>query len=349
MSLIKTYLTKLYAKNFLITLLGLELFFLLIDFLQNQKNIPSSANLIILYFYYQSFAALKVTLALSLVFGALWSFLYLVKSNELTAIESVGVSKKEALKPFFMISLAVAVMYIMLGFTKVGYYYDDAQAILQKKDSKERSEDLFFRYKDEFIYIKEIEPLSRSAKNIQIIGVDGNNVKYSIKAKEAVFEDDGWELKNAETMTINEQSEPHIVRKTEEKLKTLEGFKPKILDNISQSGEGLNIIDAIKALWLLKDQRLSLDKIKSALFSAISLPLFAPFFIMILGYHTPVASRSFMQAKFAAFWIFSTLIGWGVLMALSKLSFYGSAGSYATVFAIVGIGIYARYLFRRLA
>ena len=72
-------------------------------------------------------------------------------------------------KPFFFISLAIAILYIMLGFTKVGYYYDDAQAILQKKDSKERSEDLFFRYKDEFIYIKEIEPLSKTAKNIRVL------------------------------------------------------------------------------------------------------------------------------------------------------------------------------------
>jgi lipopolysaccharide export system permease protein len=57
----KIYLAKLYLKNFFITLLGLELFFLLIDYLQNQKNIPDSANLLVLYFYYQSFAALKIT------------------------------------------------------------------------------------------------------------------------------------------------------------------------------------------------------------------------------------------------------------------------------------------------
>jgi len=348
MSAAKTYLAKLYTKNFFITLLGLELFFLLIDFLQNQKNIPSSANLTILYFYYQSFAALKITLALSLIFGAIWSFIYLVRSNELTALESIGMSKKEAIKPFFLVSLFVALTYILLGFTKAGYYYDDARAILQNKDAKERAKDLFFRYKDEFIYIKELNPISKTAKELQIIGVDGNSVKYQIEAKTAAFENDSWILKNASILFLDELNEPHIARSYQNELKTLNGFKPKILDNISQGGEGLNAVDAVNAIWLLKDQHISLDKIKAALFSAVSLPLFAPFFILILGYFTPVASRSFMQARFAAVWIFGSLLCWGVLTTLSKLSFYGSAGSYAPMLSIAILGIYASYLFKRL-
>ncbi len=344
----ETYLVKLYAKNFFITLLGLELFFLLIDFLQNQKNIPSSANLTILYFYYQSFAALKITLALSLIFGAIWSFIYLVRSNELTALESIGMSKKEAIKPFFLVSLFVALSYILLGFTKAGYYYDDARAILQNKDAKDRVKDLFFRYKDEFIYIKELNPISKTAKELQIIGVDESSVKYQIKAKTAAFENDGWILKNASILFLDEQNEPHISRSYQNELKTLDGFKPKILDNISQGGEGLNAVDALSAMWLLKDQHISLEKIKAALFSAVSLPLFAPFFILILGYFTPVSSRGFMHTKFAAVWIFGSLLCWGVLTTLSKLSFYGSAGSYAPMLAIVAVGSYAFFLFGRL-
>jgi lipopolysaccharide export system permease protein len=344
----KSYLAKLYTKNFLITLLGLELFFLLIDFLQNQKNIPSSTNLTILYFYYQSFAALKITLALALIFAAIWSFIYLVKSNELTALESIGMSKKEAIKPFFLVSFAAAFLYILLGFTKMGYYYDDARAILQNKQVSQRAQDLFFKYKDEFIYIKSLNPLSKTAEDIQIIGVDGNTVKYSIRAKNALFENDGWVLKDANMIFLDESKEPYLNVLKQDELKTLDGFKPKILDNISQGGEGLNIVDAVNAIWLLKDQKMSLDKIKSALFSAIFLPLFAPFFILILGYFTPVASRGFMQSNFAALWIFAALICWGVLTTLSKLSFYGPIGSYAPMLAIASFGSYGFYLFRRL-
>lgn len=349
MSSARIYLTKLYIKNFFITLLGLELFFLLIDFLQNQKSIPPSANLIVLYFYYQSFAALKVTLALSLIFSALWSFIYLIRSNELMAFESIGVPRKEVIKPFFWTSMAATMLYITLGFTKAGYYYDDARAILENKNAKERSRDLFFRYNNEFIYIKDLNQLSKVATDLQIIGVaDENEVKYQIKAKTAIFENDKWSLKDASILLVDEQNTPHITRLHQPRLQTLEGFKPKILDNISQGGKGLNIADAINAIWLLKDQKISVDKIKASLFSALSLPFFAPFFIVILGYFTPIASRGFLQARFAAIWIFATLIGWGLLTTLSKLSFYGSAGSYVTLIAIFAIGGYALHLFGRI-
>jgi lipopolysaccharide export system permease protein len=348
MKMAKAYLLKLYAKNFLITLLGLELFFLLIDFLQNQKNIPSSTNLTILYFYYQSFAALKITLALALIFGAIWSFIYLVKSNELTALESIGMSKKEAIKPFFLLSLSIAIFYILLGFTKMGYYYDDARAILQTKQTSQRAQDLFFKYKDEFIYIKNLNPLSKTADGIQIIGVEQNTIKYSIEAKKASFENGSWLLKDANIVFLDETKEPYLTASTQKELNTLEGFKPKILDNISQGGEGLNIVDAVNAIWLLKDQKISIDKIKSALFSAISLPLFAPFFVLILGCFTPVASRGFMQARFAATWIFAALICWGILTTISKLSFYGPIGAYMPMLSISAVGAYAFYLFRRL-
>ena len=348
MKLAKQYLAKLYAKNFFVTLLGLELFFLLIDYLQNQKNIPSSTNLTILYFYYQSFAALKITLALSLIFAAIWSFIYLVRSNELTAFESMGMAKKESIKPFFVFSLMVSFIYIGLGFTKVGYYYDDARAILENKDSKERVKDLFFRYKDEFIYIKELNPISKKASDIQIIGVHDGDLKYSIRANEASFENDSWKIKNASVVTLDEQKEPYMSLSKQSEINMLQGFKPKILDNISHGGEGLNAVDAIGAIWLLKDQNISIERIKASLFGAISAPLFAPFFILILGYFTPIASRGFMQAKFAAFWIFATLAGWGALITLTKLSFYGPLGAYAPMAAIAALGAYSVRLFGKL-
>lgn len=348
MRIAKIYLAKLYAKNFFITLLGLELFFLLIDYLQNQKNIPPSANLTILYFYYQSFAALKITLGLSLIFAAIWSVVYLVKSAELTALESLGASKKESIKPFFAISLFASLCYIALGFTEVGYYYDDARAILQNKSAKERVNDLFFKYKNEFIYIEELNKLSKTAKGVCVMGVEGESLKYSIKADYAAFEQEGWRLKNATTTIIDENKKPYITVSTKSEIETLHGFKPKILDNISQGGEGLNAVDAINAIALLKDQNINVDKIKASLFGALSAPLFAPFFILILGYYTPVASRNFMPAKFAALWIFAALASWGVIATLSKLSFYGPVASYAVILFVAAFGAYAVHLFRRL-
>ena len=55
MSILSKYILKKYLLNFIIVLISLEIFFVGIDFLQNFKSIPDSANLQILYVLYMTF------------------------------------------------------------------------------------------------------------------------------------------------------------------------------------------------------------------------------------------------------------------------------------------------------
>lgn len=340
------YLAKLYLKNFFITLLGLELFFLLIDYLQNQKNIPDSANLLVLYFYYQSFAALKITLSLSLVFGALWSLAYLVRSNEMTAFESIGLPKRKVLSPFVCLSFVVSILYIGLNFTPVGYYYDEARGILGGQGGG-RSGELFFKYKNEFIYIKKLNTLSKTAEDMRIIGIEGKRVNYHVVADFGKFENDSWTLKNVKIIYLNNAHQPFIKEVQKAEVKTLDGFKPKILDNISNYGEGLNIVDAVNAIILLKNQSINTDKIKASLLNALFLPLFAPLTVMLIAGYTPTAARSFIASRFVAVWLFYTVAAWGVLTTLTKLTFYGALSSYLPIFVLAGLGVAGYYVYRR--
>ena len=54
MKTLTRYLLEKYFKNFIIVLLSLEIFFVGIDYLQNFKSIPDSANLQLLYVLYKS-------------------------------------------------------------------------------------------------------------------------------------------------------------------------------------------------------------------------------------------------------------------------------------------------------
>lgn len=343
----KIYLAKLYLKNFLITLLGLELFFLLIDYLQNQKNIPDSTNLLVLYFYYQSFAALKITLSLSLVFGALWSLAYLVRSNEMTAFESIGLSKKKILSPFIWLSFGVSVLYIGLNFTPVGYYYDEARGILSGQSGHANGE-LFFKYKNEFIYIKKLNTLSKTAEDMRIIGIEGKRVNYQVTANSGKFENDSWTLQKVKIIYLNNERPPFIKEIQKDEVKTLDGFKPKILDNISNYGEGLNIVDAVNAIILLKNQSINTDKIKASLLNTIFLPLFAPLTVMLIAGYTPTAARSFIASRFIAVWLFYTVAAWGILTTLTKLTFYGALSSYLPILVVLALGALGYYVYGRV-
>lgn len=347
MSTANSYLLKLYLKHTAVTLGGLELFFLLIDFLQNQKNIPDSANLVVLYFYYQAFAALKITLVLSLVFAAIWSFVYLVRSNELTAFEAIGYSKKKILIPFFLSSLLLSSMFLLSDFTPLGYYKQNAESIIKKTQTDSRTADLFFRFKDEYIYISKLNPLSKSAENVKIITQKKDGKTELLMAKNAYFKESGWLLKDAYLTEVNEGGPEFVSTKKVGDIETLEGFKPKILDNISKGGEGLNSFDAIEALWLLKEESLSLEKIKASLFVSLSMPFFAPFFVVFIWYYLPISSRSFASARFASVAIFASLLSWGVLMAVSKLSVNGPLGAYIMPIWIALFGGISLYLYKK--
>jgi lipopolysaccharide export system permease protein len=62
MSILTRYILKKYLTNFIIVLVSLEIFFVGIDFLQNYKSLPQSANLQLLYILYNGFVALILAL-----------------------------------------------------------------------------------------------------------------------------------------------------------------------------------------------------------------------------------------------------------------------------------------------
>jgi len=88
MSILSKYILKKYLINFIIVLISLELFFVGIDYLQNFKNIPASANLQLLYILYNSFFTLTLALPLSIVFGWIVTLVLFIKNNEFVAFKS---------------------------------------------------------------------------------------------------------------------------------------------------------------------------------------------------------------------------------------------------------------------
>ncbi len=67
MRVLTKYILTKYILNFLIVLISLEVFFVGVDFIQVFKEISKTANLKLLYLFYNSFFTLTLTLPLSLV------------------------------------------------------------------------------------------------------------------------------------------------------------------------------------------------------------------------------------------------------------------------------------------
>ncbi len=323
MSILTRYILKKYLLNFIIVLISLELFFVGIDFLQNFKNLPSSANLQLLYVLYNSFFTLTLALPLSIVFGWIVTLVIFIKNNELVAFNALGSKSKDIYSPVVKISLFLISLLILLQVTPLAYSYEQKRKILNNEYFTSTKEDIFLKYNENYVYFKKLLPLEKKAEGIHIYKIENDDIIQSIVAKNAYFQNNKWYIVDAKIM--NKPSEMNLETtkldiRYEKFLNTLEGFKPKILDNVYESKSNFSILDAISALVLLSNQGINTDKIRAALYNQTIVSFFVIPILLLLYAYSSLNSRFFNMGKFTSVSIFGTLIVWGLFFMLFKFT-----------------------------
>lgn len=323
MRIITKYLLQKFIKNFIIVLLSLEMFFVGIDFLQNFKELPNSANLQLLYLLYNGFFTLTLTLPLSLIFAWILTLIIMVKSNELVASLSLGVNYKDIYMPIIKVSFVLILVLISFQATPLAYSYDQKTKILDGKYFTSTKSDIFLKYNDYFVYFKKLHPLQKFAEDIHIYKVDGDDIIEGVIAKKAYFQNNRWYVLDAKITRKPKEldwNSSKIEISYEKFLYTLEGFKPKILDNVYEAKSTFSILDAFSALLLLNDQEINTDKIRAALYYEVVSSLFVLPFIVLIFVFTSFSSRFFNIGKFTSLSITATLLIWGLFFMLHKFS-----------------------------
>ncbi|AXX91742.1 permease [Malaciobacter molluscorum LMG 25693] len=327
MSILTKYVLQKYLKSFFIVLISLQLFFVGIDFFQNVKNLPDSANLQLLYLFYNSFFTLTLTLPLSLVFGWILTLVILIKGNELVAFTALGVSKRKIYSPVLKVTFFLLIVIIALQATPLAYSYEQKDKILDGEYFTSTKSDIFLKYDNYYVYFQRLFPIEKRAENIHIFNVENKDLVESIVAKKAYFQNNRWYIIDAKITTKPKKIDfptSKIVVKHEKFLHTLEGFKPKILDNVYEEKSAFSILDAVSALLLLKQQGINTDKIRGALYYEIIVSFFIIPIMMLVFAYSALNSRFFNVGKFTSLSIFFTLIIWGLFFLLHKFSNNGT-------------------------
>jgi lipopolysaccharide export system permease protein len=323
MSILTKYILKKYLLNFIIVLISLEIFFVGIDFLQNFKSIPHSANLQILYVLYMTFFTLTITLPLSIVFAWIVTLVVFIKNNEFVAFNALGATNKKIILPIINISILLLSLLIFLQMTPLAYSSDQKKKILDNEYFTSSKSDIFLKYNDYYIYFKKLLPLEKRAEDIHIFKISGKDVIETIIGEKAYFQNDKWYVVNVKIINkpkdLNVDSSKLDIR-YEKFLHTLDGFKPKILDNVYDNKSDFSIIDAVSALVLLNNQGINTDKIRSILYNLIIIPFFVIPLILLIFAYAALNSRFFNIAKFTSFSIFGTLVIWGLFFVLYKFT-----------------------------
>ena len=323
MSILTKYILKKYLLNFIIVLISLELFFVGIDFLQNFKNLPESANLQLLYILYNGFFTLTLALPLSIVFGWVITLVIFIKNNEFVAFNALGSTRKEIFRPVINISMFLLTILILLQATPLAYSYEQKRKIVNNEYFTNTKSDIFLKYNDYYIYFEKLFPLEKRAENIHIFKVDNMDVIETIQGEKAYFQNDKWYVVNVKItnkpidININESK---LDIRYEKFLNTLEGFKPKILDNVYENNSDFSIIDAVSAMILLNEQKINTQKIRSVLYNQIVIPFFVIPLLLLIYAYASLNSRFFNISKFTSVSIFGTLIVWGFFFMLFKFT-----------------------------
>jgi lipopolysaccharide export system permease protein len=166
-------------------------------------------------------------------------------------------------------------------------------------------------------------PLQERAENIRVFSVKDGSLKEVLVAKEAIYRDDAWFIKRADILTkpddLSFTSRGMRVKESKD-LKILQGFRPKILDQVYEGKVNFTIGDALDALKLLDAQNINTSSIKGALYKIFIYPFYVPFLIIIIFFFVPVSARFLNVSLFSFGAILATLMVWALLFILIELS-----------------------------
>lgn len=323
------FISLYYLKYFFIVFFALEGFFIAIDTLRYVDDLPDSANLLILFLFYDGIYALTYTLPISLVLSSILFYMAFLKSSQLTAFMALGYSKRKILFPLLCVSSIFTLGYIGLNATPFAYAQEYAESIVYQNLQNVR-ENLLLKSGNQYIFVRKLYPLSSGEARVEGIKIFILNDEHKLigyhESKDAFFERNAWILKNAKSVDISPNlalgSDP-LQMSINEELETLQGFSFKVLETIAQDKPTASLIDAFASLKIAHKQGVSSDKIRGILYSLLIIPFFVPLCIAIIAYYIPSLPRygNLTLISFAS--IIAALAIWGLFFSLSQLSVAG--------------------------
>jgi len=318
------YISYHFLKYFFIILFALVLFSVAFEYTSKTINALESANLLLIFLVYKSFFAIDMLLPISLIFAMISTKILLIRSNALVSFYSLGYSRVQILKPFVVVSVVITIIYILLhassSFSRAN---EHAKNIEDNSEYLSPTRDLFFSYKEKFVYFSKMVPLQSRAEGVRVFSATNGSLKEVVVASSAIYEDGFWHIKKADIIMKPDDlgfNSPGIKVSSNQDLKLLEGFKPKILDQVYEGKVNFTIGDAVDALLILKDENVNLDTIKGSLYKILIYPFFAPSLVVIIFFFVPISARFLNVSLFSFGAIIATLMIWGIMFILSEFA-----------------------------
>jgi lipopolysaccharide export system permease protein len=306
----------------LTVLLALSSLFTGLDFLIGGTNLPSF-NLKVLYIFNRWQESLNLLYPLAIIFGGIWTKIAFIKQNTLGALYALGVSRLELFRPFFFLSLSTYLLFVGLNFTQFATASDTANSIKKGKFNIQHSEDLFFKYDNSFVHIKNLISKDRRLEGLTIFILQGTRVVEVQEAESAEYNGLEWIAKGVvRKRIVSDGGERRLQIDRVESLKTLKGYNPKILNSIYENRK-LTLYESIVAKRLLSTQGIKTVKVRADIYNKTITPLFSIALLTILIFSFPFHARYINIVTTTTKALGGTLFIWGLLFALYRMGVNG--------------------------
>lgn len=355
MKLFTRYIVFLYLKYFFIFFASLECFFVVVDLAKYLDRLPSSANLMVLLIFYDFLYASNFILPLALILAQIVLFLALVKNSQFTAFLALGYTKIKLFLPVFISAFLLTCVYVLLNFTSFAYAKEKIDMIVDQGFLGDFKKDLFVKYDHSYVYFGRIFPFLKSAENIKVyeFNSEGTQLERILESQKATFNNNEWILENVSIKQIKnilKLGETPLNIEKQAEYKILSGFKPKILDSIYEQENGMSILDAYEAIFLLKNQEINTQKMRGVLYSLVFFPFFAPLIMIILAYFVPNSNRYCNLVANALGMILMVLVVWGIFFGFSRLSMSGFLQPEISILGpVILLGLSSIWMFFKLS
>jgi lipopolysaccharide export system permease protein len=343
------YLAFHFFKNFLIILGGISLAFAVIDYFQHTRELEGSFNINILYIFYMWQEALALLYPLALVFALIMTKIALVKNSNMAVLYAFGFSTARLFAPFLIVAIFVYLFFIALHTTSFSYAKENAESLLHNEVGVYLQDDLFFKYKDTFVYIKNLDPVNKVIKDMTIFKVTKNQIDYVMHSKKSIFNGESWDAYDVD-FKVHHHEDGNLVHYDENKIasiKTLEGYKPKVIESLYE-GKALTIDDSLSTWKVLLKEGINSDKIRASFYEKVVMPLFALFLMAILFSWIPFYGRFADFSKTTAISLGATFLVWGVIFGLHQLGTNSVViPEMTSLLPIVLLAFYASYRYKK--
>ena len=316
------FISSIYLKNFFIIFASLVLFFVGIDLILNYKNLPQSANLSLFYVLFLIATGTNYVFSLSLVFAMILSLINLIRSNELVSFYALGLSKKRVILYPFLCAFVLCMGFVALNFTPFAYAENYRSNILKNATLINSSDDIFFKFNNNFIYIKHYDGFKKELFNLRVFTLKDNQLELVSVIEKAFFYNNAWYVDEGFSLSLPLNLELNgrgLSENNLSKLAILQGIDTQFLDAISNESAH-SIKDILKALKEFSLQNLATTTLRLELYKMLFMPFFAPFLMLLLFVFFPTTARFFNLAFISFIFFLSTLLVYALLFLCAKFA-----------------------------